>query len=166
MKQSVMLKKPGLAAAVLLVGVAATGCVERRVEYGPVYRAQTGSQAQPPYGQQTVYQPQPGTALAPTTNWPSPEPPPANTNAPPASFAQQPATAVVTQAPPPPQVEVVPMAPGRDYYWVPGYWCWGSPGWVWIGGSWTIRPWHGAIWVRGGWVGHRGRWGWHGGHWR
>ena len=37
---------------------------------------------------------------------------------------------------------------------------------LWIGGSWTIRPWHGAIWVHGGWYRHRGGWGWRGGHWR
>src|SRR5436190_22784514 len=46
----------------------AAGCVERRVEYVPVYRAQTGSQAQPQYGQQTLYQPQPGTVVTPPTN--------------------------------------------------------------------------------------------------
>jgi len=37
------------------------------------------------------------------------------------------ANVVVPQAPPPPQVEVVPVAPGPNYYWVPGYWYWGGP---------------------------------------
>ena len=144
----------------------AAGCVERRVEYVPVYRAQTGSQAQPQYGQQTLYQPQPGTVVTPPTNWQSPEPTSAYTNAPSAPPAQQPPNAVVAQAPPPAQVEVVPVAPGPDYYWVPGYWYWGGPGWIWVGGRWTIRPWHGAIWVHGGWARGRGGWHWHGGHWR
>ena len=146
--------------------VLASGCVERRVEYVPVYRAQTGPQAQPQYGQQTLYQPQPGTVVTPSTNWQSQGPIPAYTNVPPAPPPQPPATAVATMAPPPQQVEVVPVAPGPDYYWVPGYWYWGGPGWIWVGGRWTIRPWHGAIWVRGGWARGRGGWHWHGGHWR
>src|ERR1041385_2406635 len=147
--------------AAMLAGAAAvmtTGCAERRVEYVPVYRAQTAGQTQPQEGGQTLYQPPPGTVITPSTNWQAAEPTPAYTNAPP---AQQPPTATVTQAPPPPQVEYVPVAPGPDYYWVPGYWYWARPGWIWVGGRWTVRPWHGAIWVRGGWVGHRGRWVYH-----
>lgn len=153
------------AAAVLFAGAAAilTGCVERRVQYVPVYRTQTVYQAPPPGqqqpGEQTLYQPQPGAVQPPVANWP--EPVPAYTNAPP-----QPAVTVVAQAPPAPQAEVAPVAPGPDYYWVPGYWYWGRPGWIWIGGRWTVRPWHGAIWVHGGWYRQRGGWGWHGGHWR
>ena len=164
--------KFGTIAALTAVSLAAasavlsTGCVERRVQYVPVYQAQAPGQTPPQYGGQTLYQPAPGTVITPSTNWQSAEPTPAYTNASPASPAQQPPTAVVTQAPPPPQVEYVPVAPGPDYYWVPGYWYWGGPGWIWLGGRWTIRPWHGAIWVRGGWVGHRGRWVFHGGHWR
>ena len=167
MKHVVPLRTKRSGAIVLLVGVMtlATGCVERRVEYVPVYRTQTAYQTPPQVGQQTLYQPQPGTVVTASTNWQAPEPTPAYTNAAPAPPAQQPATAVVTQAPPPPQVEVVPVAPGPDYYWVPGYWYWASPGWIWIGGTWTIRPWHGAIWVHGGWYRHRGGWGWRGGHW-
>jgi hypothetical protein len=79
---------------------------------------------------------------------------------------QPPTTTVTAQAPPPQQVEVAPVAPGPDYYWVPGYWYWGGPGWIWAGGRWTIRPWHGAIWVNGGWGRGRGGWHWRGGHWR
>ncbi len=45
------------------------------------------------------------------------------------------------QTPPPPQTEVVPVAPGPDYYWAPGYWGWDN-GWIWIGGCW--RPWGSA----------------------
>src|SRR5947199_10010954 len=47
----------------------AAGCVERRVEYVRVYRAQTGSQAQHQYGQQSLYQPQPGIVGTTLTNW-------------------------------------------------------------------------------------------------
>ncbi len=153
---------------VLIAGVMwlAAGCVERRVEYVPVYRAQAGSQAQPQPGQQALHQPQPGTVVTPSTNWQSPEPTPAYTNAPAVAPVQQPATAVAPLTPPPQQVEVVPVAPGPDYYWVPGYWYWGGPGWIWVGGRWTVRPWHGAIWVHGGWGRGRGGWHWHGGHWR
>ena len=50
--------------------------------------------------------------------------------------------------PPPTPVEVVTVAPGPDYYWVPGYWGWNG-GWVWIGGGWGY-----------GWGGWYGRGGW------
>ena len=100
-----------------------------------------------------TYQAQPGSPP------PAGVPGPADTSAPPAN-------AVATQAPPAPQVEVVPVAPGPDYDWVPGYWYWGGTTWVWLGGRWTVRPWHGAVWVRGGWYRHGRGWAWHGGHWR
>src|SRR5690242_1630686 len=122
--------------------VALTGCVERRVVYVPSYQYPAGYAAQPV-----------------ATSGQAPVVSPSDTNAPPVS-------AVASQAPPPAQVEVVPVAPGPDYYWVPGYWYWRANGWVWWGGRWTIRPWHGAIWVHGGWARGRGGWRWHGGHWR
>ena len=127
----------------------AAGCVERRVVYVPNY------QYRPTYPAQTVYPAQ----QPPATNDLAAAASPVDTNAPPTNVT-------VTQAPPPPQVEVVPVAPGPDFYWVPGYWYWGGGGWVWFGGRWTIRPWHSAIWVRGGWLRGRGGWRWHGGHWR
>jgi uncharacterized membrane protein YgcG len=61
--------------------------------------------------------------------------------------------------PPPPQSEVMPVAPGPDYYWAPGYWSWNG-GWSWVGGVWYPRAW-GWGW-RPGWGGHGG-WGWRGG---
>jgi hypothetical protein len=71
---------------------------------------------------------------------------------------------VVDQAPPAPRVEVIPVAPGSNYYWVPGYWSWNGT-WVWRAGYWTVRPWHNAVWVPGHWSRHgrgyiwiRGRW--------
>ena len=63
--------------------------------------------------------------------------------------------------PPPPQVEVVPAAPGplNVWLWVPGAWEWHGR-WVWAGGHWAARPHAGAVWVGGywGWHGHRRYW--------
>src|ERR1017187_10719738 len=42
------------------------------------------------------------------------------------------------QAPPPLPDQVIPVAPGPDYYWTPGYWGWNG-GWIWIGGGWGYR---------------------------
>ena len=61
-------------------------------------------------------------------------------------------------APPPAQVEVVPVCPGPYYYWNPGYWGWNG-GWIWIGGLWScgrvpvrlqlgLVPWLPEPWVR------------------
>jgi len=55
---------------------------------------------------------------------------------------------------PAPLVEYVPMAPGPEFYWAPGYWGWDN-GWIWIGGGWN---WRGG-W---GWDGYRGWGGYHG----
>jgi len=63
--------------------------------------------------------------------------------------------------PPPPEVESIPVAPGPDYYWAPGYWGWDA-GWIWIGGGWYPHGYYG--WGgRGGWGGWGGRGGWGGG---
>ena len=43
-------------------------------------------------------------------------------------------TVVVTEAPPAPQTEVIPVAPGPDYVWVGGYWVRQGPRWVWAPG--------------------------------
>jgi hypothetical protein len=63
------------------------------------------------------------------------------------------------QVPPPPQAEVIPVTPGPDYYWAPGYWGWDG-GWIWIGGGWRLRGGIGLGWGWGGW-GWPG-WGWGG----
>jgi hypothetical protein len=75
--------------------------------------------------------------------------------------------AAVEQAPPPPQAEVVPVAPGPDYVWMPGYWSIGVGGaYVWIGGRYALPPRPHAVWVGGHW-GRRGhRYVWIGGYWR
>lgn len=131
-----------------------TGCVERRVVYVPAYQANPAYTYQP----QTAYQPAPAQAN-----------PSAPTVAPQAQ--PQPGTptdgVVVAQAPPAPQVEVIPVAPGLDYAWMPGYRSIGvGGGWVWAGGHYVIRPRPHAIWVGGGWARHARGYVWVGGHWR
>src|SRR5439155_6651355 len=75
-------------------------------------------------------------------------------------------TVVVTEAPPAPQTEVIPVAPGPDYVWVGGYWRREGPRWVWTPGRYTLRPRPAAVWVPGHWVAHRRGWAWVPGHWR
>jgi len=72
---------------------------------------------------------------------------------------------VIEQAPPPPPVETVIVAPGPDYVWIDGEWVWGGASWVWIGGHWGYPPYPHAVWVEGrswhdhyGWHHERGRW--------
>lgn len=66
--------------------------------------------------------------------------------------------------PPPAQYETVPVSPGADYYWYPGYWGWNG-GWTWIGGCWFPRGYYGWGW-HGGWGGnHGGFWGGSHGSW-
>lgn len=76
------------------------------------------------------------------------------------------ANVVASEAPPPPQTEVVVASPGPDYVWVDGEWEWSGVRWVWIGGRWILPPYHHAIWVGPRW--ERGPRGWHRepGHWR
>jgi hypothetical protein len=58
-------------------------------------------------------------------------------------------TVVVQSTPPPPEVEVVPISPGPDYVWDPGWWSWNGGAWFWIGGRWhyPVRPGH--VWFNG-----------------
>jgi len=78
--------------------------------------------------------------------------------------------AVVTDeapAPPPPQTEVITVAPGplNVWFWAPGCWEWRGH-WVWTGGRWMARPHVGAVWIapHWGWRGHHRLW--VGGGWR
>ena|SRR5690349_16115341 len=157
-----LMKPCGLLAFSALGAVVATGCVERRVEYVPAYQAQPAYTATPGYSYQpqTAYQAPPGQSADSNAAAVAPQP----DNAPP---PPPPNTVVVAQAPPTPQVEVVPVAPGPEYVWAPGYWSVGvGGGWVWIGGRYVIRPHPHAVWVGGHW-GRRGRgYIWVGGHWR
>jgi hypothetical protein len=56
------------------------------------------------------------------------------------------ATVVVAEAPPAPVQEVVPVAPGFGFVWIPGIWVWEGR-WVWEGGRWARPPYRGAVWV-------------------
>lgn len=82
---------------------------------------------------------------------------------------------------PAPRVEVVPVAPGPGYNWVPGHWAWRGVNWVWIPGHHIrgvvpamppevvevvpARPSPGHVWVKGHHVFEGGRWVWHPGVW-
>ena len=148
MNNRTFMKTGLLTLSIACVAALSTGCVERRVVYVPAYQAQPAYQAAPAYS----YQPQPAY---------SPAPAPANPSAPAVAPQAEPQPVaptdgvVVAQAPPPPQVEVVPVAAGPDYVWAPGYWSIGVGGdWVWAGGHFVIRPHPHAIWVGGGWARH------------
>ena len=69
------------------------------------------------------------------------------------------------QAPPPPQVEIVPVAPGPAYVWVPGHWHWNGYRYFWVHGHYAVRQagWH--HWVDGHWGVVYGQWRWIPGHW-
>jgi hypothetical protein len=76
------------------------------------------------------------------------------------------APAVVAQPPPAPQVEAVPVAPGPEYVWMPGYWSIGiGGGWAWVGGHYGVRPRPHAVWAPGHWGPHARGYVWIGGHW-
>jgi len=151
-----IMKSNRLLVSLIIVGSAAliTGCVERRVVYVPA----------PPGPPTYVYTPAPA-AVAPAGTV-AQAPGQATANLPPATASQSTAAAVAPTAPPAPQVEVVPAVPGPDYIWVPGYWGWNGRVWVWVGGRWSVRPWHGAVWVGGHWGRHGRGYVWVGGRWR
>jgi hypothetical protein len=67
--------------------------------------------------------------------------------------AASPSDAVV---PPPPQVEVVPVAPGPDYLWTPGWWSWNGDAWIWFGGYWSYPSRPGHVWINGNFYHGRG----------
>jgi hypothetical protein len=82
---------------------------------------------------------------------------------------------------PAPRVEVIPVAPGADYHWVPGHWAWRGGAWDWIPGHHIrgavaampaeivevvpARPSPGHVWIKGHHVFENGRWVWHPGVW-
>ncbi len=70
----------------------------------------------------------------------------------------------VAVAPPPPQVEVIGVAPGPGYIWIGGFWNWVGNRHAWVSGHWAPqRPghaWSGPRWYRDGpgWRQEPGRW--------
>jgi len=71
----------------------------------------------------------------------------------------------VTEAPPPPHVEVVRLSPGPEYVWMPGYWEWKNH-WTWMNGHWAVKPHPNAAWLPGRWVRRETGWIWVHGYWR
>ena len=73
---------------------------------------------------------------------------------------------LAVRRPPPPRVEVISVAPGPRYIWVPGHHAWQAGDYVWISGAWLLPPetrfrrWEPGHWaeVRGGWYWIDGRW--------
>jgi YXWGXW repeat-containing protein len=83
--------------------------------------------------------------------------------------AEPTAPPVVAAAPPPPppvQAEVVPLAPGPAYVWIPGHWGWRPRGYVWVPGFYALPAQPGYVWVPAHWAARRGGWAWVQGHWR
>src|SRR5208283_2023352 len=105
-------------ASLTIAGVAAlaAGCVERRVEYVPVYHVQPAYAGQPVYVPPPQPPPNSVTGAPPTADWQQPPPAPA-----PAPLQPPPQTVVVApSAPPAAPVEVIPYAAGPTYVWAPG----------------------------------------------
>ncbi|MGE3456257.1 MAG: hypothetical protein AB7O24_14190 [Kofleriaceae bacterium] len=80
-------------------------------------------------------------------------------------------TTTAPQEPPPLKVEAAPPPPIASVVWVAGFWQWNGVGWVWIPGSWQLKPatrveWRAPEWRRrgsihvlipGGWIRIGGR---------
>ncbi len=73
---------------------------------------------------------------------------------------------IVDEPPPGPRLELVPLSPGRDYFWVRGHWSRSMGVWKWIPGAWVQRPRPGAFWIDGRWARHGRNWVWLQGYWR
>jgi len=67
---------------------------------------------------------------------------------------------VVTRQPPPLRIETQTVAPGT------GYWRWTGTTYVWVAGTWVVRPRPAAVWVEGHWVPRYGGYVWVPGHWQ
>ena len=143
-------------------GMGAPAPVVMQPQPQPVY---VQPQPQPVYAQpQPVYaQPQPQPVYA----QPQPQPvyaqpqPGYDPGVPPDQLVE------VDVAPPPPQAEVIPVAPSASHVWLPGYWNW-NPGMrrhVWVAGHYAMRQ-HGAVWQNAQWVRFGPRWRYVPGHWR
>lgn len=76
------------------------------------------------------------------------------------------AAETVSQTPPPPMPDPIPVSPGSNYIWMPGYWSWNGAAWVWVAGRWAVCPWQGAVWIGGHWVRSATGFVWIPGYWR
>ncbi len=145
-----------------------TGCVVRE-RPAVVYRTAPPPPViyQPAPPPQVVYAPQPGQPMPPSGPPPGtiyqPSTPPPGAMQQPQVVEQQPI--IVQSAPPAPIVEAVPVSPGVEFVWTPGYWGWNGR-WVWMSGRWAHPPRGHSVWVRGGWNRHGGGYRWEPGRWR
>ena len=73
---------------------------------------------------------------------------------------------LVTQEPPAVRVETRTVSPGANYVWTRGYWRWNGVTYVWVPGSWMVRPRPAAVYVEGHWLRRGSRWVWVAGRWR
>jgi hypothetical protein len=60
-------------------------------------------------------------------------------------------TTTAPVAPPAPQAEPVPVAPTTVAVWIAGFWQWDGAAWVWVPGSWQLRPSARATWRPPSW---------------
>lgn len=75
------------------------------------------------------------------------------------------AVVIAPMAPPPPLVEIVPVAPYAGAIWIGGHWTWSQGRHVWVPGR-HVPPRVGHRWEPHRWVqGPRGHWHLRGGHW-
>jgi hypothetical protein len=81
-------------------------------------------------------------------------------------YYTEPPPVVVTQAPPAPLSEQVPVAPGPDFVWIAGHWHWNGNRWVWNRGYFARPPRRGAVWVAPRFEAHEGGSLFIGGYWR
>ena len=72
---------------------------------------------------------------------------------------------VVSEAPPPPRVEVSGIPPGGPVVWVPGHWKHRENLWIWVPGAWQLPPFPGAVWKAGHWDQSARGWTWTPGRW-
>jgi hypothetical protein len=72
----------------------------------------------------------------------------------------------VTQEPPAIRVEAQTVSPGPNYAWTRGYWRWNGATYIWVPGSWIVRPRPASVYVEGHWLRRGSRWVWIAGHWR
>lgn len=73
---------------------------------------------------------------------------------------------IVTRTPPAVRVETQTRSPGARYVWTRGYWSWTGTDYIWVPGSWVVRPRPAAVWVEGQWQRRPGGWVFIAGHWQ
>jgi len=77
------------------------------------------------------------------------------------------AQVVVRIGPPPhPPREVIPVRPGPNYVWAPGFYRYEGNRYVWVPGRYIVPPRPRMHWVPGHWAHRHGGYVWVEGHWR